>query len=309
MVDPNTYIKEGLKIVKTLASQGNLQAALNACRELSRVNPYDRSVEKMLKEIEETALKKNIEKVDADISATMHLWDEGKFEDLAKIYAELYKYAPNYDRLKKLIVKLDEKMSGRQKDQKNEFVARALAAIKKLTDEKNYPDAIRACYELMGLDPLNETARAYVEQAKNALIEQKLRENEKIMDSADFERALNFYEPLLAVNPDHPRVKQLVLQAKENLAHQRLLAEKIHLNESIVRMKDLFSASEYEKVIQACEEIDRLDPRNLTARIFKKKARAAMEDEADFQIVKKMKEENLEAASEYQKNPQEFATI
>ena len=45
----------------------------------------------------------------------MHLWKEGKFDELMGIYEKLYQYAPNHSRLIKLIQKLQEKMVEGQK--------------------------------------------------------------------------------------------------------------------------------------------------------------------------------------------------
>jgi tetratricopeptide (TPR) repeat protein len=309
MVDPQTYIEQGLKIVKTLVSQGNFQAALNGCGELLKVNPYDRDVQKVLKQIEEKILSENIKKVDNDIESTMHLWKEGRYDDLMKIYSRLYQYAPSYGRLRDLIEKLNSKLSKNQQDERENFVKKALDAISAVIAEKRYGDAIQACNELLGYDPLNEKAAKLLAKSKNELIEQKLKENERITDSADFERSLDFYTSLLAIDPNNAKVKKLALQAKIQLAEQRLLGDKIHLNESIVRMKDLFKSAEYEKVIQACDEIARLDANNLSAKIFRTKAEKMLGEEADRLSVIKLKEVWGKLEPEYKKNPEAWVRV
>lgn len=309
MIDPETYINEGLKIVKTLVDQGNLQAALGSCQELLKVNPYHHKVQKYLKNIEELILEKNEEKVDKDLDTTMHLWKEGRYEDLMKIYGRLYQYAPGHKRLRELIAKLNQTLAEQQKDDRRVAIEKKLSEISKKLEEKQFGDAIQSCSELLQIDPLNRQVANFLAQAKQELIEQKLKENERVVDGGDFERALEFFSTLLAIDPENQKVQKLALRAKEHLAHQKAVAAKIHLNESIVRMKDLFKNAEYEKVIQTCAEIDRLDPGNFTARIFQRKAEKTMRMESDEMIVKTLKETWAAMAPEVSKHPEGYVKI
>lgn len=309
MVDPEKYIKDGLKIVKTLMSKGDLPNAMRVCQELLKVNPYHRKVQKYLKKIEGKILEKNEKKVEADIDATMHLWKEGKFDELLKIYSQLYQYAPNYKRLKKLIARLNAALNEQQKDIRTKFIRESLAAAARLVQEGKFGDAIAAANELLRFDPMNDEATGILKKAKRGLIEQKLKDNGRILDSADFERQLEFFESLLSIDPEHNEAKRLALGAKSHLAEQKMIAEKIHLNESIARMKELFSKAEYEMVLQSCEEIERLDPGNFTARVFRKKAKRTIKAEIDVLAVKLLEEKGKAMEKEYAKKPDGFVRI
>lgn len=309
MVDPETYITEGLVIVKKLLKEKDFHTALRACEELLKVNPYHRKVQKYLHEIESEIVAANEKKVDADIEATMPLWKEGRFDDLLKIYTKLYQFAPNHPRLRKLIAQLNERLSKEKKSERQGFIDAALAAIRTLMKEEKYTDAIQASGELLTIDPTNAQAEELKYKAKDAYIERELRANERLIDSADFERAIPLYERLLTIQPEHLRVKKLLAQAQGHLAEQQMIAAKIHLNESIARMKELFKTAEYEKVIQACIEIERLSPKNFSARMFHKKALRTIEREVNALSLKKMKEQAKELEEEYRKNPASFIKI
>lgn len=308
-LDPQTYIEQGLKIVKNLVSKGDLAGAMNACQELLKVNPYDKGVHKYLEEIQERILKENEKKVDADIESTMHLWKEGRFDELMQIYSKLYQYAPNHSRLIKLIQKLQEKMTEGQKESQKDFLQKAINAIKGVINNGQFGDAIQACNEFLSLDPLNKEGKELLLDAKNRLIDQKLEENARVVEGADFERAFQFYDTLLAINPDNEKVKRLKETAKSHLGGQKELAGKIHFNESIDRMKQLFDTKEYEKVLEACEEILRIDAGNMTAKIFMQKASATIDDEIESKIVKKLYDAGASAAQEYKKNAEGFVKI
>lgn len=302
MVDPAQYIKEGLKIVKTLMKQGNLQAALRGCQELLKVNPYDRGVQSFLKDIQEQIIKQNEKKVDADIEATMHLWKEKRFVELQGIYARLYPYAPQHKHLRSLIEKLNAALFAEQKEERTDFFRRASDAIQNLFKEKKLGEVMQACNELLSIDPVNKDALHYLQAAKDEIINQKLKQNQSIIESADFERALEVLESTAGVDPANASVQKMIERAKWQVAERRLLAEKIHLNESVARMKELFKNAEYEKVLQSCEEIDRLDPGNFTARVFRKKAATTIHAEIEDATVAKLKKAWAELAREYEKN-------
>lgn len=309
MVNPDVYIAQGIKIVKNLISKEDFLTALKTCQELLRINPYNKKAQSLMQDIEGRIVEENIKKVDKDIDTTMPLWREGKFEELMRIYSKLYQYAPNYRRLHKLMEKLNDKFSAQQKQQRNDFIARALAAIRGLIKEKHYGDAIQASNELIDYAPLNEDAKLCLLETKKALVEQKLSENARITESADFERTLEFYESLLSIDPTNEKIKNLAAQAKTHLLGKNILAAQITLNESIARMKGLFDKADYEKVLQACEEIDRLDPGNITAQIFRKKAKNTMRSEANTLIVKKLQDAWAALEPEYRKNPSGFVRV
>lgn len=309
MVDPKTYIESGLKIVKSLIKEGSLQSALNACQELLKVNPYHRKVQKYFKEIQERIIKQNEARVDADIESTNHLWKEGRYEDLLNIYTRLYQYAPQHAKLRKLLEKVNMQLSAQQRGDRRDFIQKATEAIAGLIMQNRFGDTIQACNELLSVDPLNKNAQKYLQNAKDGLIEQKLKENERIVESTDFERSLEFYAGLLAIDPNNTKVKRLELRAKEHFASQRMLAARIYLNESVVRMKELFKNREYEKVIQACEEILRLEPKNFSAKIFKKKAEQTITSEIEIAVMEQLKKAWATLAISYGKNPDGFVRL
>lgn len=309
MLDPETYIKQGLGVVRILIKQGDLQNAFNACQELLNVNPYHRRLQRYLRKIQKLIIKSNEKKINDDIAVTMHLWKENRFEELLEIYAKLYKYAPQYRKLAKLIEKANAKLSSQQKNMRADFLKKALAAIAGLIKEKRFGDTIQACNELLSIDPLNSAAQEYLKETKTKLVEQKLRENERLIDSTEFDRALEFYNALLSIDPENQKVKRLALHTKEHLAEREMIAARIHLNESIKRMKQLFREGEYEKAVEACEEIERLDPKNFSARIFKKKARRVIQAEIETEMVAKLKKAWLELTPLFQKNPAQFVKI
>ena len=309
MLNPDRYIKESLKVVQQLMHDGNFSAALKACEELVRVNPYNKNVTKCIKEIEEAILRDNEKKVDRDIDSTMHLWEEKRYDDLMKIYTKLYQFAPQHARLKSLIEKLMKTLGTAQQDNRRDYIERALKAIDQLMSEKRFGDCLQACSELLALDPFNSKAHELQTLAQNGLIELKLSQNSHISESANFDRMLEFYESLTSINAQNSKVKKLIVQAKSRVAEQHVLAAKIALNESIARMKELFKAEEYEKVIQSCEEIDRLDPGNFAARVFHKKAEATMDAESDILEGKQLKEQILLLSEEYTKQPASFVKL
>ena len=86
-----------------------------------------------------------MEKVDNDLDQTMHLWKEGRYDDLLKIYGRLYQYAPNHTRLRELITKLNDTLANHQKNERQAVAQKMLADATTHIHQKHFGDAIQAC--------------------------------------------------------------------------------------------------------------------------------------------------------------------
>ncbi|MEK9132102.1 MAG: hypothetical protein AAB606_00105 [Patescibacteria group bacterium] len=309
MQTPEQYIKEGLKIVEDLVKQHNLQAALNVCQELLKVNPYDKTLHDYLQKVQDLIIEDNERRVNADLDATMHLWDEAKYDELAKIYEKLAAYAPNHKRLRSLMMKLASKVEKQRSRQKESFIENFEEALAKLRMDERYPDMIQACNEVLSMDPLNEKAKRHLKEAKEALVDKNLRENNRLIEGSDFERALEFLNTLLSIDPENARVKQLQTQIKSHLSQRSEVSQRMDLNESILRMNDLFDKSEFEKVVEVCNEIENLSPGNFTAKVFKGKAEKIMQKESNRLIVKQLKETWAAMKPDYKKNKAAYVRV
>lgn len=309
MQTPEQYIKEGLKIVEDLVKQHNLQSALNACQELLKVNPYDKTLHSHLQKVQDLILEDNERRVNVDLDSTMHLWDEGKYDELARIYEKLAAYAPDHKRLRSLTMKLATKVEKQKSKQKESFIKNFEDALAKLRIEERYPEIIQACNEVLSMDPLNEKAKRHLKEAKEAFVDKRLRENNRIVEGSDFERALEFLDTLLSIDPENARVKQLQSQIKGHLSERSEVSQRMDLNESIARMKDLFDKSEFEKVVEVCNEIENLNPGNFSAKVFKGKAEKIMQKESNRLIVKQLKEVWVAMKPDYKKNRAAYVKV
>jgi len=302
-------IEEGIKVIKKLISDGDWKRALYGCQELLKYNPFNADLQSLMKKIEAHMVSENEKKVNTDISSTMRLWDEGRYSELMGIYMKLYKYAPNNTRLRDLIEKLKSKLTETEQNKREDIVKKALEIIKKLISDGKYSDAIQACNEFLDFDSTNLTVQKYLIVAKDAIIERKLKENPHLMESSDFDRQLEFFESLAKINPSNQKIQNILYQIKEHFGEQKMIAEKMNLNESILRMKELFRHAEYEKTVQACEEIDRMEHGNFTAKVFKKKALQTIKIETEVAAVKKMREDFAALTEEYKTKPKEFVRL
>lgn len=309
MIDPNDYIEKGLKAVDEMANRGDYMSALKACEDLLRVNPYHRGAIQTLRNIQTKIEKSNAEKVDRDIESTMPLWKQGKYDELRTIYGKLYAYAPEHKKLRSLIIKLQETVSSETQKQQNEVKQKAIAAIENLLTQKNYDDAITATQELSEFFPLDKDVEKIGTKVRYAKIDSEITSNPQFQNTADFMAAEAFYEGLLKIDPTHPEVKKLLQQTREHDTRARVLDSKIHLNESFDRMKKLWENQEYEKVIQAAEEILQQNEGNLTARMYRSKAHSTLLRESDALEVKQLKAHWQQLGEEYTKNPSSFAKI
>lgn len=290
MVDPEEFIKHGLDTISALIDRREFATALRACEQLLGVNPYHRKARRMYEKLQALVDADIAAKVDADIDATMYLWDEKEFERLGDIYRKLYAYAPNHKRLRKMIEKLDSTLTGAQLRERDTVITAALEAINQMLAAERLSEAIGACNELLAYMPMDKEAQKLLAVAKARFIDRELTRNQQIVDGSDFERAVEFLDGLLAVDPQSEKVQQLKKQLQGHLTEQRTIENRMNINESVQRLKELFKHAEYEKVLQACDEIQHIDGKNIEAALYRAKAERNLEKESFRIVVKKMQD-------------------
>lgn len=308
-MDILAYFEEGIRAIHDLIKKGDFQKAYLSCQELLKIDPYNQEVSGLLEKIQKQILDSNLQKVKEEIDKAEHLWGEGKYEELVQIYSKLLEYAPQYEKLYKLIEKANQKMGKQETDRRSVFIAQALSAIEKAFREKRYGEAILGANELLTIDPQNKRALEISKRAREEIIDQKLKENEKIVDSGEYARAVELYESLLQIDPDSEKVKRLYMDAQQHLLGKKQTEEKILVNEGVKRLKELFDAQEYEKVVEAADGILQLDSRNITAKIYRQRAEETMEKEIDLAVLKKIQGNIPALREEYQKNQAAFIRI
>lgn len=309
MIDPEAYIDKGLVVVEQLVNNGDYLTALKACEDLLRVNPYHTEVQEYLRNIHTRIAKDNEAKVDHDIEMTMPLWQNHRYDELRTIYGKLLKYAPEHKKLRSLILKLQETVTGEAQKEQDEIKAKAITAINTLISQKQFEEAVAASGELTELFPLDKATEDIGKKARYALIDEKIRQNPQFDNNADFMAVEAFYESLLKIDPTHPDAKKRLERTREHDTRARMLDSKIHLNENVDRMKQLWATREYEKVIQSCEEILQQDPSNLTAKLYRSKAHSTLLRESDELETRQLKVHWKEVEELYQKDKTQFVKI
>lgn len=296
-------------MVKRLISEGDLLNANLTCQELVKVDPYNKKLLKLFRKIENKILDQNEKIVKKEIDRTWNLWDEKRYDELLRIYQRLYEYAPQYEELHQLIDKAEKALGTEELKKRKEFIQQAFLAIKDMFDQSRYGEVVRACEEFLIVDPRNEKARDIQKRAKEKLVDAKLKENERIVDSGEYERQLELYGELLKIDPRSSRVKKLQMDALQKLSEKKKIDMRMTVNEGMKRIKNLFVAQEYEKVLQACEDVMTWDKDNLIAKIYRKKAESAIEDETDSRALKIIQEGFGKLREEYEKNKAAFVRI
>ncbi|MEK7528901.1 MAG: hypothetical protein AAB592_03970 [Patescibacteria group bacterium] len=309
MLDPQEYIQNGHKTIRNLISHRDLQRAYQACRELLKFDPQNKTTLDLFRDVEEEIMELNLNKVRQDIKNTRHLWDEGKYEELLQVYNRLYAYAPHDEELLELIQRAEEKIGDTKNKERNAFVTQAISVIERVITEKRFGEAIQAARELMEIAPRNETVVRLLKKAKDLLIEQKLKEHERVVDSGNYTQALELYESLLKIDDKNDKIIGLVADARRHLTEKESVERRMNINEGTARIKELFKNAEYEKVMRACDDILNIDSKNFTANLYKQKAKDTIEMENDSAVFNKMKEKLPEIRKAYAENQASFVRI
>ncbi|MES0489621.1 MAG: hypothetical protein ABUK01_06505 [Leptospirales bacterium] len=160
-------------------------------------------------------------------------------------------------------------------------------------NNKIYDQAIKGWEQVLEIDPANELAKQYLDQAKQAvdltqnvaLISEWNAKSAGFLENREFERALVYLEKTLSVDPNHKEalaLKKRVLQAKK--------AEELQSKISILFIEGVreYKRRNYDEAIAKWQEVKKLDPENTLVDRYIPKAREAKLNRKRIDYIKGM---------------------
>lgn len=180
-----------------------------------------------------------------------------RFAEALELTVALKKVYWNDDRLHRLINKLKIKARKQEIQQGKAFIKNGILAIQKLHNEKKFEEAIKACREVLEVDPENVKIPILLENAKIAFIDEKLADplKSKWLAEGKYGKLYLFYQKLRKVFPQHPHLNQLIQQTGKKMKEQDRASKKAFADESLKKLKEMFAQGKYEAVIKGAEDL------------------------------------------------------
>lgn len=140
------FLKNSLKIIKTLKKEKKYAEAARASKELLEEVPESVAAQKLYKKTSVLLIEQKLHD-----PLKKQLEAAGEFEKLYQFYQKLAQVFPEYTKLKKLIKKTEKKLIEIDRERKKEFSAASLEKIKLLFSEGKYEQVINGAKELQAI--------------------------------------------------------------------------------------------------------------------------------------------------------------
>lgn len=151
-----------------------------------------------------------------------------------------------------------------------EFVRNGISVVEKLLEDKEYPEAVKACGEILEVDPKNrkaakllEKAQSLIKNEKQEIFKRNFPKLKKLYKESKYEEALELGKKLQQIK-DSPKLTNLVNKCRQ-------ASIKTFLKKGFATHKKLKKDHKWLEAIEALKEILQVDHKNEHAKLLLKK--------------------------------------
>lgn len=261
-----------MESIKQLYKAGKINECYSALQNYLIYNPKDLTAIKLLQKVKTEILKANITKIEEAIKRFDHLWKQKKYPELLQAYLEIQKFAPDYKPLQKKIEKVYKIL---QKSSQNEYLNQfnEINQIVKVKISNNeLLESIKFVEHAFIKNPNNPLIKKLVLDTKRKVIDIKLNQNKSSIKGNNIPKIYDFIKSLYELEPTYEKIQKMLIKyhslLKKYYENQKYVFEK----DAMLQIKVLYNKNEYQKCLQACNELIRTTVYNKFAFKYKKKA-------------------------------------
>ena len=274
----NTQIYSFDNILK-LYKANNFNECFNALQFYLTHNPKDLKAIKLLQKVKKQILKTNIAKIEEAIKRFDHLWKQKKYPELLQAYLEIQKFAPDYIPLQKKIEKVYKLLQKNNQDQNYLEFKKIKDVVEVKISNNELTDSIKFVEEAFLKNPNNPLVKKLVLETKRNTIDIKLKQNRKAIKQGNIPKIYDFIKSLYELEPTYYKIQTLLVKYHGLLRKYYENQKYVYLKDSMQQIKVLYNKSEFQKCLQASNELLRTTVYNNFANKYKIKAENAIVDE------------------------------
>lgn len=287
----------------------NFQEAYKICMKLMEVDPENQQVLDMKAKIEEAVQNYNIYLINKEIERLEPLWKEERYGELIPALQQLYKAAPRYEKLEKLLSQAEEKYREEVGKRNENAIQQYEKDLQDLLKEGKYQELIEKIGQTERLDKNKMVFRELHIKMKDALVERRLEEKKELLNSEKYEDIVNFLYQLKNLHPASKKIEKLLREFREKLLGQQLENKQDFIFRAKENIKNLILLGKFEPAIQACEDLISIDPRNSFAKSTKKDCERKLKNLLQETMFQQIKEETPKTQKELTEKPDDFIRL
>ncbi|MBD3360495.1 hypothetical protein GF366_01700, partial [Candidatus Peregrinibacteria bacterium] len=271
-MNDKAYFSQVEQNINHLLSEGKYREAHNLCLKYLAKYPEEKRFEKLKEKIEKRVTEQNEKVIKQKLEEIKPLYKEEKYKEILKNLEPLLRIAPQNEKLKKEIIKAQEKYKEKTKELQKKFEEEKNEKFTKLLNE----DEERLIDELFLLErdnPGNIEVQKITNKFRDKLIQKKIKRKTDLIYSDKYDAIYNFIDQLKKIDDKNKRIIELVKLVKSREHGNQLTEKSEFIYDAENHLITLMKLKKYDKAIKVAEEILDLDPSNKKAKKILKKAK------------------------------------
>lgn len=239
--------------------------AFNLCKEAILKYPDESRFVKIKSKIEKAVEEENEKIIQEKIDQIKTLRKQEKYLEILKIVKDLLIASPNNSKLKSIYTENEanyrkqyEKLKQKFNNQQEERLTQVLKENPgQLTDE---------LFLLEKENPNNPEVKKLVTEFEDKLIAKKISDMKELLESNKYDVIENFLNELRKINKFNVRIQEVEQQMKSRKLEGEIVQTKEYVYTGEKHLDTLMKLGKFDKAIQVCEEILKVNPNDQLAK-------------------------------------------
>lgn len=307
-MDNSIYLEQLEQKINSLISVKKYREAYDLCKQLLLRFPQETDLLKIKSRIEKEAGAENERVVKEKIESLKPLWKSENYTEILKNLKELFKLAPNNEKLKSLYLETENKYQKQIDSFQAKFLETQNARLEAMLEE-NPSILLDTLFDLEKENAGSKIVLELTQKFRNKLISKKIDEKEDLIYSDKFQDIENFIAQLKKM--DEKNAQTLTL---EKFIHGRQHQTQITQKDEFVyagekHLDTLMKLKKYDKVIKVAEELLAAKSQNSEVKKILKTATNKYLKQLHSLTAEKIEKEENALKTEFQQNPSGFINL
>lgn len=282
--------------------------AFNLCKEAILQYPNESRFLKIKNKIEQAVEDENEKIIEEKLEQIKPLRKQEKYLEILKIIKELLSASPNNSKLKSLYAETEIAYRKQYEKLKREFHKRQEERLSEIL--KNNPgQLLEELFILEKENPGNQDIKKLVTEFEDKLIAQKIADKKELLESGKYDVIENFLDELRKINKLNTRIQDVEQQIKSRKLEGQIVQSKEYVYSGEKHLDTLMKLGKFDKAVQVCEEILRVNPNDQLAMEILTKAKKKYLRQLKYQTADSITKNYPELKSDYAKDKSKFIKL
>jgi len=302
------YFKQVEQKINYLIADKKLSEAFKLVNSMIKKFPEEKLFYDIRKKVIFEIESHNNKIVEEKMKEVKPLWKKKSYAEILKKLKPLLKITPSSERLKKDIIKAQERYQEEVNRLRQDFKNKQTVRLTKLMDEDE-KTFLQELFELERANPGNKDVLSLTKHFRDRLIQRKIKERQDLIYSDKYDAIENFLVQLRKIDEKSERISKLQRDLY-NRKRGSIMEEKSEfVFNALTHLNTLMRLKKYDKALQVSKEIIEVDKTNQDALKAYKKAKNKLYHQTRGLSIEAIQKDKPKIEADYQKDPTKFKKI